>query len=82
MGYVYLFFFEGFVYEDVWVICKKGFGLMLGIKGNKKFLVFIEDVGIFIEYLFEYIDWVLKFCVVNGMEVVMYVYVSVGVIYV
>ena len=56
------YFPEGEAYEDVWVIRKKGLGLMLGIKGNKKPLAFIEDAGIPVEVLPEYIDQVLGIC--------------------
>ena len=35
-GYAYPLFPDGESYEDVWVIRKKGLGLMLGIKGEKK----------------------------------------------
>lgn len=82
MGYAFPLFPEGPAYEDVWVIRKKGLGLMLGIKGNKKPLAFIEDAGIPTEHLPEYIDRVLKLCAANGAEAAMYAHASVGVIHV
>ena len=81
-GYAYPLFPEGKEYEDVWVIRKKGLGLMLGIKGDKKPLPFIEDAGIPVEVLPEYIDKVLKICKRHETEVAMYAHASVGVIHV
>lgn len=81
-GYAYPIFPEGDAYEDVWVIRKKGLGLMLGIKGNKKPLAFIEDAGIPSEHLPKYIDEVLKVCAKHGTEAAMYAHASVGVIHV
>ena len=82
MGYAYPIFPEGKAYEDVWVIRKKGLGLMLGIKGNKKPLAFIEDAGIPTEVLPQYIDRVLKICEDNDTQAAMYAHASVGVIHV
>jgi len=82
MGYAYPLFPEGAAYEDVWVIRKKGLGLMLGMKGNKKPLAFIEDAGIPTAHLPEYIDRVLKLCAANDTEAAMYAHASVGVIHV
>jgi FAD/FMN-containing dehydrogenase/Fe-S oxidoreductase len=81
-GYAYPLFPEGKSYEDVWVIRKKGLGLMLGIKGNKKPLAFIEDAGIPSEHLPKYIDEVLKVCEKHGAKAAMYAHASVGVIHV
>ncbi len=82
LGYAYPLFPSGKNYEDVWVIRKKGLGLMLGIKGNKKPLPFIEDAGIPTDVLPEYIDRVLKICQKHQTEAAMYAHASVGVIHV
>lgn len=82
MGYAYPLFPEGQAYEDVWLIRKKGLGLMLGMKGEKKPLAFIEDAGIPTEHLPEYIDRVLKLCAANDTKAAMYAHASVGVIHV
>ncbi len=82
IGYAYPLFFEGKAYEDVWVVRKKGLGLMLGMQGNKKPLAFIEDAGIPTQYLKEYIDKTLKICKKHKTEVSMYAHASVGVIHV
>jgi len=81
-GYAYPLFPEGIDYDDVWIIRKKGLGLMLGIKGDKKPLPFIEDAGIPSKHLPEYIDRVLKICKKHGTEAAMYAHASVGVIHV
>lgn len=81
-GYTYPLFPQGASYDDVWVIRKKGLGLMLGLKGNKKPLAFIEDAGIPSEHLPEYIDQVLKICDKHQTKAAMYAHASVGVIHV
>ncbi|MEL6922419.1 MAG: FAD-linked oxidase C-terminal domain-containing protein [Bacteroidota bacterium] len=82
LGYAYPYFPEGPNYEDVWVIRKKGLGLMLGLKGNKKPLPFIEDACVPTDVLPEYIDRVLKLCKKHGTDAAMYAHASVGVIHV
>ncbi|MFY0628007.1 MAG: FAD-binding protein [Reichenbachiella sp.] len=81
-GYAYPLFPDGESYEDVWVIRKKGLGLMLGIKGEKKPLPFIEDAGIPVDVLPTYIDEVLKVCEKYNTKAAMYAHASVGVIHV
>lgn len=81
-GYAYPLFPKGQSYDDVWVIRKKGLGLMLGLKGNKKPLAFIEDAGIPSNHLPEYIDRVLKICEKHQTKAAMYAHASVGVIHV
>jgi FAD/FMN-containing dehydrogenase/Fe-S oxidoreductase len=82
LGYAYPLLPAGKEYEDVWALRKKGFGLMLGIKGEKKALSFIEDSAIPTAVLPEYIDQVLKICAKHNTEVCMYAHASVGVIHV
>jgi FAD/FMN-containing dehydrogenase/Fe-S oxidoreductase len=82
LGYSYPLFPSGKVYDDVWELRKKGFGLMLGLKGDKKALSFIEDSAIPTAVLPEYIDQVLKICAKHNTEVAMYAHASVGVIHV
>jgi FAD/FMN-containing dehydrogenase/Fe-S oxidoreductase len=82
LGYSYPLFPSGKEYEDVWALRKKGFGLMLGLKGDKKALSFIEDSAIPTAVLPEYIDQVLKICAKHNTEVAMYAHASVGVIHV
>lgn len=82
LGYAFPLFPEGEAYNDVWIIRKKGLGLMLGIKGNKKPLPFIEDAGIPTAVLPEYIQKVLAICKKHETEAAMYAHASVGVIHV
>ncbi|HEX6224975.1 MAG TPA: FAD-linked oxidase C-terminal domain-containing protein [Chryseolinea sp.] len=82
LGYAYPLFPSGSEYDDVWNLRKKGLGLMMGIKGEKKALSFIEDAAIPTEVLPEYIDTVLKICARHNTEVSMYAHASVGVIHV
>jgi FAD/FMN-containing dehydrogenase/Fe-S oxidoreductase len=82
LGYAYPYFPAGKEYDDVWTLRKKGLGLMMGIKGEKKALSFIEDSAIPTAVLPEYIDKVLKICAKHNTEVSMYAHASVGVIHV
>ena len=82
LGYAFPLFPAGKSYNDVWDLRKKGLGLMMGIKGDKKALSFIEDSAIPTEVLPEYIDQVLKICEKHNTEVSMYAHASVGVIHV
>ncbi len=66
----------------VWAVRKNGLGLMLGIKGDRNPIPFIEDASIPIEHLPEYIDLVLKFCKGRDVPVAMYADASVGLIHV
>ncbi len=82
LGYAWPRFPEGPDYNDVWLVRKKGLGLMLGLKGDKKPLPFIEDAGIPIDVLPEYIESVLAVCKKHHTDVSMYAHASVGVIHV
>jgi FAD/FMN-containing dehydrogenase/Fe-S oxidoreductase len=66
----------------VWAVRKNGLGLMLGIKGDRKPMAFIEDAAIPINHLPEYIDRILKFCRERDVPVAMYAHASVGLIHV
>jgi len=81
-GYAYPVFPEGKDYDDVWIIRKKGLGLMLGLQGDKKPLAFIEDACVPVDVLPAYIDEVLTICEKNDTKVSMYAHASVGVIHV
>jgi FAD/FMN-containing dehydrogenase len=45
LGYAYPFFPAGKEFDDVWMVRKKGLGLMMGIPGEKRALSFIEDAA-------------------------------------
>ncbi|MCK4751373.1 MAG: 4Fe-4S dicluster domain-containing protein, partial [Bacteroidales bacterium] len=57
-------------------------GLMLGIKGDRKPIPFIEDASIPIKVLPEYVDLILKFCKGRDVPVAMYAHASVGLIHI
>ncbi len=82
LGYTFPVFPEGASYDDVWTIRKKGLGLMLGMKGKRKPLAFIEDAGIPLEVLPQYIAEVKEVCDQHQTQAAMYAHASVGVIHV
>jgi FAD/FMN-containing dehydrogenase/Fe-S oxidoreductase len=81
-GYAYPYYPEGPEYEDVWTIRKKGLGLMLGMKGKRKPIAFIEDAAIPLEVLPQYIEEVRAVCDKYETPAAMYAHASVGVIHV
>lgn len=81
-GYTWPIIPEAAEQAKVWSVRKSGLGLLLGIKGDRKPLPFIEDVCVPIEVLPEYIDQVLEFCKERGVPVAMYAHASVGTIHV
>ncbi|MBT4501590.1 MAG: FAD-binding protein, partial [Gemmatimonadetes bacterium] len=66
----------------VWNVRKNGLGLMLGMKGDRKPIPFIEDGCIPIEVLPEYVDQILQFCKERAVPVAMYAHASVGTIHI
>ncbi len=82
LGYAFPFFPEGDTYRDAWLIRKKGLGLMLGLKGRKKPIAFIEDAAIPLEHLPEYLDRVLAICEKYDTKAAAYAHASVGVLHV
>ncbi|MBX2816336.1 MAG: FAD-binding oxidoreductase, partial [Saprospiraceae bacterium] len=62
LGYAFPIHPEGEAYRDVWTIRKKGLGLMLGMKTDKKPIAFIEDAAIPLEHLPDYISEVRAVC--------------------
>jgi FAD/FMN-containing dehydrogenase/Fe-S oxidoreductase len=81
-GYTWPIIAEPSEQAKVWSVRKSGLGLLLGIKGDRKPLPFIEDVCVPIDVLPEYIGQILKFCEERDVPVVMYAHASVGTIHV
>jgi FAD/FMN-containing dehydrogenase/Fe-S oxidoreductase len=81
-GYAWPILTEQVEQAKVWAVRKNGLGLMLGIKGDRKPIAFIEDAAVPIEKLPEYIDGILKFCRERDVPVAMYAHASVGLIHV
>lgn len=82
MGYAWPVITEPAEQAKVWAVRKNGLGLMLGMKGDRKPLPFIEDACVPIPVLPDYIDQILKFCKARGVPVAMYAHASVGTIHV
>jgi Fe-S oxidoreductase len=61
---------------------KNGLGLILGIKGDRKPIPFIEDSTVPIDVLPEYVDQILQFCKKRDIPVAMYAHASVGTIHI
>ncbi|MBL0259913.1 MAG: FAD-binding oxidoreductase [Saprospiraceae bacterium] len=68
--------------EAVFTIRKKGLGLLMGVKGNRKPIAFIEDAAVPVEHLADYIREVYEVCHKHGTEVVAYAHASVGLLHV
>lgn len=82
LGYAYPIFPGGDDQERIWTLRKNGLGLMLGMKGERKPLPFIEDAAVPVDVLPEYIDNVLKICKKHETPAIMYAHASVGLIHV
>ncbi len=80
-GYAYPLFLDPADQAKVWAVRKSGLGLMLGMKGDRKPIPFIEDAAIPIEVLPEYVDRVLAICRRFDTKVALYAHASVGVIH-
>ncbi|UCB44373.1 MAG: FAD-binding protein, partial [Spirochaetota bacterium] len=82
LGYAWPIITDPAAQAKVWAVRKKGLGLILGMKGDKKPLPIIEDCAIPINVLPEYIEKVLKYCKKRAVSAAMYAHASVGVIHV
>ncbi len=80
-GFAWPIYLEPAEQAKVWEVRKNGLGLMLGMKGNRKPLPFIEDAAIPIPVLPEYVERVLGICRELDVELAMYAHASVGVIH-
>lgn len=82
VGYAYPVMTEAAAQASVWTVRKSGLGLMLGLKGDRKPIPFIEDAAVPVRVLPEYIDRVVKLCHAHDTNVAMYAHASVGLIHV
>jgi FAD/FMN-containing dehydrogenase/Fe-S oxidoreductase len=78
LGYAWPVIAEPAEQAKVWAIRKKALGLLLGLKGPRKPIPFVEDACVPIEVQPEYIDQVSKFCKQRDVPVAMYAHASVG----
>ena len=65
----------------VWAVRKNGLGLILGMKGERKPIPFIEDSSIPVDVLPEYVSEILNFCKELDVSVALYAHASVGTIH-
>jgi FAD/FMN-containing dehydrogenase/Fe-S oxidoreductase len=82
LGYACPVISEAAEQAKVWALRKNGLGLMLGMKGDRKPMAFIEDSCVPTKMLPEYVDRILKFCRNCGVPVAMYAHASVGTIHI
>ena len=81
MGCYYPIISEPARMARVWALRKNGLGLMLGLKGDKKPLPFIEDAAVSLDVLAPYVKQVLDYCAELETKVAMYAHASVGLIH-
>ncbi len=81
MGFAHPIFLDAASQAEVWNVRKSGLGLMLGMKGDRKPLAFIEDAAVPVEVLPEYVERVLALCREVDTEVALYAHASVGLIH-
>ena len=82
LGYAWPVITELSEQAKVWAVRQNGLGLMLGMKGSRKPIPFIEDCCVPVEVLPEYIGQILSFCRGRDVPVAMYAHASVGTIHV
>ncbi|MGB4968312.1 MAG: FAD-linked oxidase C-terminal domain-containing protein [Saprospiraceae bacterium] len=68
--------------EEVFTLRKKGLGLLMGVKGRRKPIAFIEDAAVPLEHLSNYIREVFEICRIHETPVVAYAHASVGLLHV
>ncbi len=81
-GYAWPVIAEPAEQAKVWAVRKNGLGLVLGVKGDRKPLAFIEDACVPIAVLPDYVDQILRFCQQRDIPVAMYGHASVGTIHI
>ncbi len=82
LGYYWPVISEPARQAEVWDVRKNGLGLLLGVKGDRKPIPFIEDSAVPLDVLPEYVDQILKFCRDREVPVDMYAHASVGEIHI
>jgi FAD/FMN-containing dehydrogenase/Fe-S oxidoreductase len=68
--------------QSVFTLRQKGLGLLMGVKGNRKPIAFIEDAAVPLESLSDYIREVFEVCKKYNVHVVAYAHASVGLLHV
>lgn len=68
--------------KAVFTLRQKGLGLLMGVKGHRKPIAFIEDAAVPLEHLPNYIKEVFEVCHGYGVNVIAYAHASVGLLHV
>ncbi|MFN2145957.1 MAG: FAD-binding and (Fe-S)-binding domain-containing protein [Anaerolineales bacterium] len=66
------------VQKDVWEVRKVALGFLMSVEGDFKPVPFIEDAGVPVEHLAEYVSKVEQFCNNLGTQVAYYAHASAG----
>lgn len=82
IGYAHPLFTDKQKIENIFTVRKKGLGLLMGVKGNRKPIAFIEDAAVPLESLADYIMEVFEVCREHETPVVAYAHASVGLLHV
>ena len=82
IGYAYPIFTKKNKIESIFNVRKKGLGLLMGVKGTRKPIAFIEDAAVPVEQLAHYIYDVFQVCKKYDTPVVAYAHASVGLLHV
>ncbi|MCC6815514.1 MAG: FAD-binding oxidoreductase [Saprospiraceae bacterium] len=82
IGYAHPIYTDAKRLESIFTIRKKGLGLLMGVKGTRKPIAFIEDAAVPLEHLAEYIREVFDVCKKHETPVVAYAHSSVGLLHV
>ncbi len=82
IGYSYPVFSEAEEIRQIFTVRQKGLGLLMGVKGNRKPIAFIEDAAVPLEHLADYIMEVYEVCREENTPVVAYAHASVGLLHV
>lgn len=82
LGYAYPLRHDASGKARVLSVRKNGLGLMLGMKGDRRPIPFIEDAAVPVEVLAEYVGKVLEFCRSLDVPVSLYAHASVGLIHI
>ncbi|NOT38185.1 MAG: FAD-binding protein, partial [Saprospiraceae bacterium] len=82
IGYAHPIFTDKKTIENIFTIRKKGLGLLMGVKGNRKPIAFIEDAAVPLKHLADYIMEVFDVCKKYQTPVVAYAHASVGLLHV
>ncbi|MBN2490457.1 MAG: FAD-binding protein [Planctomycetes bacterium] len=63
---------------EVWAVRRAGLGLLMGLKGDRKPIPFIEDAAVPVEHLCDYVARLERFCEELGTSVACYAHASAG----